>query len=140
LALADRLHSAAVHLLRRVRASDEEAGLSPARLSLLSVLVFGGGRWRTPGDLARAEQVTPPTITALLKALEADGYVRRRPDPEDGRGSLVAATAKARRLLRRARRARLRGIQALLGDVPARERLALERVAGLLEERLGREA
>jgi len=42
LAIADRLHSAAIHLLRRVRKQDVLAGEGPARLSALSVLVFGG--------------------------------------------------------------------------------------------------
>jgi len=41
-AVADRLHSAAIHLLRRVRKQDAASGEGPARLSALSVLVFGG--------------------------------------------------------------------------------------------------
>ncbi len=40
--IADRLHSAAIHLLRRVRKQDAASGEGPARLSALSVLVFGG--------------------------------------------------------------------------------------------------
>jgi hypothetical protein len=54
--VADQLHSAAIHLLRRVRRADVESGISPARLSVLSVLVFGGPQ--TLGTLARAEQVS----------------------------------------------------------------------------------
>ncbi len=135
-ALADRLHSAAIHLLRRVRSSDEDTGLSPARLSLLSVLVFGGSRSRSLGELARAEQVTAPTVTVLVKALERGGYVRRRADPDDGRSWLVSATAKARRVLRRARQARIRNVVGLLGELSARDRLALDRVVALVERRV----
>jgi hypothetical protein len=40
--VADRLHSAAIHLLRRVARQDAATGLGPARLSALSVIVFGG--------------------------------------------------------------------------------------------------
>ncbi len=40
---ADRLHSAAIHLLRRLRVRDRESGVGPAQLSALSVLVLGGG-------------------------------------------------------------------------------------------------
>jgi len=40
IAAADRLHSAAIHLLRRVRKQDEASGIGPAQLSALSVLVF----------------------------------------------------------------------------------------------------
>ena len=54
-AVADRLHSAAIHLLRRLRVEDEALGISAPRLSALSVLVFAGPR--RVGELAEAEQV-----------------------------------------------------------------------------------
>src|SRR5437870_5061511 len=69
--LADRLHSAAIHLLRRLRRHDAAMGLSAARASALSVIVFGGPV--TIGHLARAEQVSAPTITRLVLAMERDG-------------------------------------------------------------------
>ena len=56
--IANRLHSAAIHLLRRLRRQDEAMGLSPARASALSVVVFGGPV--TIGDLAHAEHVSAP--------------------------------------------------------------------------------
>src|ERR671910_670106 len=62
-ALADRLHSASLHLNRAVRRIDAEMGLTPARASALSVLVFGGRR--TIGQLAADEGVRSPTMTAL---------------------------------------------------------------------------
>src|SRR5919199_1876113 len=81
-AVADRLHSAAIHLLRRLRKVDEASGLSAPRLSALSVLVFAGPR--TLGELAAAEQVRPPTMTRLVRALERSGLVTREHDPDDG--------------------------------------------------------
>ena len=81
--LADRLHSAAIHLLRRLRRHDEAMGLSPARASALSVVVFGGPV--TIGQLARAEQVSAPTMTRLIVGMERDGLVRRDADACDGR-------------------------------------------------------
>ena len=96
-AVADALHSAAIHLLRRVRQEDDEAGVGPARLSALSVLVFGGPQRLT--DLARAEQVRPPTMTKVVGALESAGFVRRVADPADARVSRVEATARGRKLL-----------------------------------------
>ena len=80
--MADRLHSAAIHLLRRLRVEDEALGISAPRLSALSVLVFAGPR--RVGELAEAEQVEPPTMTRLVDGMERDGYVARAPDPEDG--------------------------------------------------------
>ena len=82
--LADRLHSAAIHLLRRLRREDAASGLSGPRLSALSVIVFGGGPI-TLGQLALAEQVRPPTMTRLVNRLAAEGLVTREPDPADGR-------------------------------------------------------
>src|SRR4051795_7222236 len=89
--LADRLHSAAIHLLRRLRREDDASGLPAPQLSALSVVVFGGPV--TLGDLARAEQVRPPTITKIVGALEAAGLVEREPDVDDKRIVRVRATA-----------------------------------------------
>src|SRR5688572_31480815 len=94
-ALADRLHSAAIHLLRRVRRVDEATGLSAARLSALSVVVFGGPT--TLGGLARAEQVTAPTMSKLVDALEREGLVTREADERDGRAVLVRPTGDGER-------------------------------------------
>ena len=80
---ADRFHSAAIHALRRVRRDDPETGLSAARLSALSVLVFGGPR--SLGELAAAEHVRPATMTRIVQALEEDGLVRRESDSADRR-------------------------------------------------------
>src|ERR671914_1928025 len=95
--LADRLHSAAIHLLRRLRRTDTKTGLSGPRLSALSVVVFGGPL--TLGELAAAEQVKPPTMTRLVRALEARGLVSREPDERDGRVVRLRATAKGRTLM-----------------------------------------
>src|SRR3954465_13222835 len=88
--VADRLHSAALHLLRRLRIEDDVLGVSPPRLSALSVVVFAGPL--AIGALAAAEGVAAPTMTRLVDGLERDGFVRRRRDPADARGVLVEAT------------------------------------------------
>src|SRR2546421_5682696 len=82
-AIADRLHSAAIHLLRRLRVEDKASGLSGPRISALSVIVFRGPI--TMGALAEAEQVRPPTITRLVAGLERRGLVRRVRHTTDGR-------------------------------------------------------
>jgi DNA-binding MarR family transcriptional regulator len=128
---ADRLHSAAIHLLRRVRASDVETGLSPARLSLLSVLVFGSAR--TPSELAAAEQVRLPTISGLVAGLEAEGLVRRGPHPADRRAVRITATAKGRRLLHRGRARRLENLVELLEPLSSAELATLADAAEILE-------
>ena len=74
--IADLLHSAAIHLLRRVRARDRSMGIGPAQLSALSVLVFAGPR--SLGELAEAEQVRPPTMSRIVTGLVRAGLVARQ--------------------------------------------------------------
>src|SRR5437879_12518765 len=88
---ADRLHSAAIHLLRRLRVRDRESGVGPAQLSALSVLVFGGPR--SLGELADAEQVRPPTMSRIVSGLGAAGDVRREAE-EEGRPVRAGGTVK----------------------------------------------
>jgi DNA-binding MarR family transcriptional regulator len=133
--VAERLHAAAIHLLRRLRRQDGAMGLSPARASALSIMVFGGRV--TIGQLAQAEQVSAPTMTRLVVGMERDGLVRRDSDPADGRVVWLEATARGRRILHAGRERR---VAALAGDLAAldeseRETLAaavaiLERIAG----------
>ena len=104
--IAEPLHRSAIHLLRFVRHADEKTGLSAARLSALSVLVFGGPC--TIGSLAKSEQVSGPTMTKLVRGLERKRWVRRTPAPLDRRVSLLSATPKAARLLAQGRLSRLR--------------------------------
>jgi DNA-binding MarR family transcriptional regulator len=129
--VADRLHSAAIHLLRQLRASDAELGLSASRLSALSVLVFAGDK--TLGELADAEQVRPPTMTKLVQALEADGLVRRTSIPHDKRTTRVRATAKGRRILHAGRRMRVHTLSELLRTLSADELSVLLQAADLME-------
>ena len=108
--VADKLNSAMIHLLRRAAREDPAAGIGPAQLSALSVLVFGGAT--TLGRLAEAEHVRPPTMTRIVAALEESGLVRKQPSPDDRRSVRLTPTPAGRRLMQAARRRR---IQALSG-------------------------
>jgi DNA-binding MarR family transcriptional regulator len=134
-ALADRLHSATLHLSRRLRTEDEALGVSPPRLSALSVVVSADPIGI--GALAAAEGVSAPTMTRLVDGLERDGYVRRFPDPDDARGVLVRPTARGRRLLTEGRARRVRVLAEALRDLSADELSAIGRGTELIE-RLGR--
>ncbi len=105
LSVADRLHSAAIHLLRRVRKQDIATGEGPARLSALSVLVFGGPK--TLKELAAAEQVKPPTMSRIVAGLARSRLVEITEDPEDARRMRIAATPKGTRLLQKGREMRI---------------------------------
>ncbi len=130
-AIADRLHSAAIHLLRRLRRTDEATGLSPARLSALSVVVFAGPR--TLGELASIEQVRPPTMTHLVRGLGQQGLVSRESDDDDKRVARISATQKGRRLLERGRQLRLRGLTERILTLDAPDVAALEAAIPIIE-------
>ena len=127
---ADRLHAAAIHLLRRVRHEDEAAGLGPARLSALSVVVFAGPIRVTA--LARAEQVRTPTMTPIVAALERDGLLTRAADASDARAAVLRATPKGRRLLAAGRRRRVRRLAADLRALDRDERRTVRAAADVL--------
>lgn len=129
--VADRLHSAAVHLLRLVRREDAATGLSAARLSALSVLVFGGDR--TVGQLAGAEQVRSPTMSRLVAEMEREGLVERRPSPADARAVVVSATEAGRRLLVEGRWRRVRALAQRLEGLDATEVARLDEAAAVIE-------
>jgi DNA-binding MarR family transcriptional regulator len=132
--LAPRLHSAALHLLRRLAQEDRASGQTPARLSALSVLVFAGPR--SIGRLARDERVTAPTMTRLVAGLERDGLVVRIADPDDRRSTRLEATDEGRRILLEGRERRISALVALLGSASTRERETLARAAEIIERRL----
>jgi DNA-binding MarR family transcriptional regulator len=129
--VADRLHSAAIHLLRRLRVEDEALGISAPRLSLLSVLVFAGPK--RIGELARVEQVEPPTISRQDDGLVRDGLAVREPDPDDARAVRVRATPTGARTLRRGRARRVETLQTRLATLSPTELAALGEGVEVLE-------
>lgn len=129
--MADRLHSAAIHLLRRLRVEDEALGISAPRLSVLSVLVFAGPK--RIGELARIEQVEPPTMTRLVDGLVRDGLAVREADPDDARAVRVRATPTGARTLRRGRARRVETLSESLAALSPTELAALGEGVEVLE-------
>jgi len=125
--IADQLHSAAIHLLRRVRARDSISGIGPAQLSALSVLVFGGRR--SLGELAEAEQVRPPTMSRIVTSLVRSGLVRRKPT-DDKRRFQLEPTAKGTRILQEGRQRRVELLAQVLQALDPKE---LQQAAQLAE-------
>jgi DNA-binding MarR family transcriptional regulator len=129
--LADRLHSLAIHLLRRVRRGDDAAGLSAPRLSALSVVIYRGPISLT--ELAKAESVTAPTMTRLVQALVKSGLVEKSVDEADNRAVLLRATIAGRETLDIARARRLAALEELLDRLDPGERELVDRAVGTLE-------
>jgi len=138
LEVADRLHSAAIHLLRHARKQDDLARVGPARLSALSILVFGGPM--ALGQLAAAEQVKAPTMSRIVAGLKRSGLARIETDAKDARRIRVTATAKGERLLQQARARRVRLLAATLGGLGDAEMDTLLKAAELMERAVGQAA
>lgn len=109
-------------------------GITPARASALSVLVFGGARSLT--ELAAAERVTPATMSRLVAALEREKLVRRFPDVDDARSIRIEATARAERILKRGQARRLDLLERLLADATETEVAAVRTAAEVVERAL----
>lgn len=101
-------------------------------MSALSVLVFGGPR--TLGQLASIEQVKPPTMTRLVTALEEEGYVKRQPDPEDGRLTMIHATSKGEKAMAAGRSRRVLELARRLNAMPPARVEELERAVEIFPE------
>ena len=129
--VADRLHSAAIHLLRRLRVRDLESGVGPAQLSALSVLVFGGPR--SLSELAGAEQVRPPTMSRIVGSLEKAGLIKRHAT-EDGRRVRLEATAKGTKILQEGRKRRVESLANAISALSMEEQVRLGELAALLEQ------
>ena len=134
IAVADRLHSTAIHLLRRIRKQDEASGIGPAQLSALSVLVFSGPK--TFGELAAAEQVKPPTMSRIVAGLRRSRLIEISADPHDARRKRIRSTAKGMRLLQQGRRRRIQYLADHLSALTRTELFELTAATDILEKLL----
>ena len=130
--VARALNSGAIHLLRGMRRVDRLSGLTPARLSALSVLVFGGPC--SLGRLAKTEDVSGPTMTRIVDGLEQAGLARRTPHPDSARSVLISPTDDGVALMHVAAERRLDLILEALHALPVRQRDRIVAAApGLVE-------
>jgi DNA-binding MarR family transcriptional regulator len=136
--LADRLHSTAIHLLRQVRVQDAASGLAPARLSALSVLVFGGAM--SLNELARTEQVRPPTMSRIVDALESEGLIRRTVNRQDRRAVVLEAARKGTAILWQGRKRRVKFLAKHLSRLTEEERKKIEDAIKAIQKAMARQS
>ena len=130
--VADRLHSAAIHLLRRLRVRDQESGIGPAQMSALSVLVFAGPR--SLRELAEIEQVKPPTMSRMVAALIKSRLVRSHTVGEDRRKLRLEATPKGVAVMQEGRKRRIEGLARALESRSKKEIRRLAQAAEIIDE------
>jgi DNA-binding MarR family transcriptional regulator len=119
-------------LRRRLRQARTDDELTLPESAALTHLDRSGPS--APSELARMEQISPQSMGATLAALQARGLIQRRPDPGDGRRSVMSLTDAGLALLRGKRDARTAQLaDALAREFTAAERSQLQAAAPLLE-------
>jgi DNA-binding MarR family transcriptional regulator len=125
--LASRLRQGAFRLARLLRQQDD-SGLAPAMSSALAVINRDGAL--TFGELAAQEQVSPPTVTKVVAALEQRSLVERVRDADDRRVWRARITARGRRQVEALRTRRTAWLARQLHDLPPDE---LDRLAAAID-------
>jgi len=134
--LADRLRLVVTRLARRLR-QQSGVGESPTQLSALATVERRGSI--TLGALAEAERVKPPTMTAAVTRLEADGLLARQVDESDRRIVRVTITPTGRKLLARNRSRKTAELERRLLRLSPEDRRTLDRAVVVLDRLLEQE-
>jgi DNA-binding MarR family transcriptional regulator len=125
--LASELRVVLGQLIRRLRA---EHRFPLSHGAVLGRLDREGSQ--SVSDLAVSERVRPQSMAQTVADLEADGFVEREPDPRDGRRALVILTEAGRVELAADRQRREGWLVRAIEDLPAEDRLTVERAIVLL--------
>ena len=120
-----------MRLSRRLRRERGEGALTGAQLSVLAALHRSGEM--TARQIADLERLQPQSLTRTLRALQDEGLIRRRPDPEDRRRVRLAITPKGVDALAHDMARRDAWLAAALEELTAAERGVLELAAELMQ-------
>jgi DNA-binding MarR family transcriptional regulator len=127
--LASELRVVLGQLMRRLRA--EHRFFSLTHGSVLGRLDREGPR--TVSELAAADRIRPQSMAQAVGELEADGLVKRRPDPSDGRRALVELTPAGSSVLEADRREREGWLaEAIASGFSPEQQELLEQAVGML--------
>lgn len=115
----------------RMRAERDPGGPSRLELVVLSRLYRAGTQ--TPKALSEGEKIHPQSLTRVLATLERQGLLVRRPDPHDGRRSLLSITGEGLSTLRAYSVRRERWLAAAMAaELTETERELLRLAAGVM--------
>jgi DNA-binding MarR family transcriptional regulator len=128
--IADDLRLVIGRLARRLRQQTLD-GMTPSQRSVIATLESNGPL--RMGELARIENVSPPSITGIVGRLEERGLVSRVSDPEDARSTRVEITIAARQLLGESRKRRSMFLAQRLERLDQDERALLARAVPVLD-------
>ena len=129
-ALADALRPALLRLSRRLRVEAHKAGLSAQDAVLLGLVKTRPGIGVS--GLAELEQASRPTMSGHVKRLEAEGFLTRAEDAEDGRRCGLTLTPAGARKLEQIRAQRNDWLAKRLAKLGPEEREQLAAAAAAL--------
>lgn len=127
---AHDLAMSVARLNRRMR-RERRSELTPTQLSVLGAVAVLGPA--TPGSIAVHEQVKPPSVTRILNQLTHSSYIRRLPDPQDGRQVLMEISEDGHARLAQERQRRDAWLLQQLDHLSDSERELLRAAAPLLK-------
>jgi DNA-binding MarR family transcriptional regulator len=85
-------------------------------------------------DLVATEQIKQPALTSAVAKLKLDGLIERRPDPSDGRASLLSLTIAGRSVVSRRHADRVERLRSLIDRLAPADRTRLLSVAAVLDQ------
>jgi len=131
---AARLRRSVTRLNRRLR-QNSLADVSPAQASMLATIE----KLIKPtlGDLAKAEQIQPPSVTRLVQSLVDASLCTRTVDENDRRAQRVQLTAQGRKELQSIRRKKTVWLSSRLEALSTADQKRAAELATLLEKILG---
>ncbi len=101
-----------------------DSGLTIPQMRVLFCAARRGGA--RPGFIAERARMAPPNVTSVVDRLAERALVRREPDPEDGRATIVLLTEDGKRLVRAIAAAAGERLQGALDGLQPEELEALE--------------
>ena len=124
-----RLSRLAQHIDHAIQAEFSPLGITDGEFDVLATLRRSGAPYQlNPTQLYQAVMLSSGAMTNRLDRLEKAGYVKRNPDPQDRRGTLVQLTGKGLQLIDRAVEVHVQNEQRLIADLSDEERETLTRI------------
>lgn len=134
LGLANDVRMVCLQVSRRVR-FESTTEVAPHQFAVLAKL---RRRPWTPGELAEAERVSPPSMTRTVNCLVEDGLVEKYGNPADGRQKMLRLTPAGTELVERTIAARDTWMMRRLTELSTEDRAALARAVVVLQGVLAR--
>lgn len=118
-------------LSRQLKSIKLPEGMTRERLSTLATI--GAHDTISVTALAALENVRPATMSRMVSSLAADGFIRRLDDKSDGRGVLLAVTAKGRKAYERATQKSIAQLAEALDELTPEQLDALQALTTALD-------